>query len=91
MKITLMQRRIIAVGIILLIFLVALFVPGRRYIRELFLSSAMYHAVENGNASQVTRLLKEGANPNRIGAGGLAGGTPLSWATRYSDIKIMKI
>ncbi len=79
------------IGIVLLAFLSLVLTPVRRAIWELYLSADVYHAIEAGNASEVNNLLQRGANPNRIGAGGLVGGTPLIWATEKSDLKIMKV
>jgi hypothetical protein len=65
--------------------------PLRRSVWELYLSSGVYDAIQSGDASAVEKLLQRGANPNRDGAGGLMGGTPLMWATHKSDLKIMKM
>ncbi|MBW3636950.1 MAG: ankyrin repeat domain-containing protein, partial [Armatimonadetes bacterium] len=78
------------IAFILLAFLALALLSARQAIWELYLSADVYNAVEAGNASKVEALLKKGANPNRIGAGGLVGGTPLTWATEKSDLKIMK-
>jgi len=94
MKIPAKRKWIIAVSFSLLALLIGLlFVlkPGKQYVQEMLLNDAMRHAIDNGNASLVTKLLQEGADPNRIGTGGLSGGTPLSWATHHSDIGIMKL
>jgi ankyrin repeat protein len=64
---------------------------ARRGIWELYLSSNVYEAIQAGNVSEVEHLLQRGANPNRHGAGGLVGGTPLLWTTEKSDLKIMKV
>ncbi len=44
-----------------------------------------------GDTVRVQRLLKRGANINRIGAGAYAGGTPLTWATEKSNTAMMKL
>jgi len=82
------RKRFILAGIMLLALVL---VSARQAIWELYLSADVYEAIEAGNASEVAALLRRGANPNRIGAGGLVGGTPLTWATQKSDLKIMKV
>src|SRR5579871_539324 len=71
--------------------IIAFVFAQRQNFREWILSSDMYDAIRAGNASKVETLLQRGANPNRDGAGGLAGGTPLTWAIEESDITIMKV
>jgi ankyrin repeat protein len=90
-----MKRRSI-VGLLCLLTLciagvIALVFAQRQNFREWILSGDMYTAIRAGNASEVERLLQRGANPNREGAGGLAGGTPLTWAMEQSDITMMTV
>lgn len=81
----------IFIVLVLLAFLALALTPAWRAIWEWYLSADVYHAIKDGNASEVAHLLERGANPNRIGAGGLVGGTPLTWATKKSDLKIMEV
>jgi ankyrin repeat protein len=62
-----------------------------RALWTLYLSVEIYQSIAAGDASGVENLLHRGANPNRIGAGGQAGGTPLTWAVEQSDIKVLKV
>ena len=80
----------IFIGLVLLAGLVA--APSmKRAAWELYLRADVYEAIKAGNAADVATLLRKGANPNRDGAGGLMGGTPLMWATHKSDLKIMQV
>jgi hypothetical protein len=84
------KARVVRALIMLIVVLICA-LPVRRAVWELYLSADVYDAIQSGNALAVGKLLQQGANPNRDGAGGLMGGTPLMWATHKSDLKIMKI
>lgn len=84
-------KKKIFVGIALLIVIFIAMSPLKRAAWELYLSADVYEAIKAGNADDVATLLQKGANPNRDGAGGLMGGTPLMWATGNSDLKIMRV
>lgn len=68
-----------------------LYITIKQPVKEWFLSGDVYHAVEAGDAFEVERLLQRGANPNRFGAGGLVGGTPIKWAIQKRDVKILNV
>jgi ankyrin repeat protein len=51
----------------------------------MFLAGDVHAAIKAGDAAEVASLLRKGANPNREGAGGLMGGTPLTWAVDYKS------
>lgn len=82
---------LVVAGLVLLAVLSVVVKPARLLIKDLNFRADMYDAIKARNASNVGKLLKAGADPNREGAGGLMGGTPLRWATWNSDLKIMKI
>ena len=63
----------------------------RNEVRDVMLASDLWGAIDKGDTRKVQALIQRGANPNRIGAGGLAGGTPLTRATERSDTAIMKL
>jgi hypothetical protein len=65
--------------------------PARRIGREFLLSYPMTDAVRARDTSRVEHLLQRGASPNRPAIGGLMPLSPLVWATRASDIKMMKV
>lgn len=68
-----------------------IFLPLRQPLKEFWLSPDVYDAVAAGDAAKVEKLMQSGADPNRFGAGGLAGGTPVTWAIRKSDVKILEV
>lgn len=88
MKTILKQRWPVLICFVLL---ATVLTPARQAIWKLYLSNELYQSIAAGDASEVGNLLRRGADPNRIGAGGLIGGTPLTWATEQSDLKIIKV
>jgi ankyrin repeat protein len=61
-------------------------------VEEWYLAGFMHRAIRGGDVDEVESLLKQGANPNRVGAGALKGGTPLTWALEYgSDLEIIQV
>jgi hypothetical protein len=63
----------------------------KRPLWQLYLSAFVYDAIKAGDSSQVEELMQRGANPNRFGAGGLVGGTPVAWAIEKSNPAILKV
>jgi ankyrin repeat protein len=68
-----------------------LLVAQRTVIWHWYLSPAVYYAVGNDDANKTLTLLKKGANPTYVGAGGLAGGTPLIWAASQGHVATMRV
>jgi hypothetical protein len=91
-----MKRRttIILLGLVALFtagIMALAFSPAKRALWQLYLSAFVYDAIKAGDSSQVEELMQRGANPNRFGAGGLVGGTPVAWAIEKSDPSILKV
>ena len=57
---------------------------------RMVVSASLYEAIEKGDTAKVQTLLRWGANPNDHNLG-LRRGTPLTWATEKSDLKMMKL
>lgn len=63
----------------------------RQQIWHLHLEGKLCEAIDAGRSSDVQVLLQRGADPNSDGSATFIGGTPLIWATKKSDLKIMQI
>lgn len=63
----------------------------RGWIWRWYLSGFMFQAIQRGDTAGVQDLLRRGADPNREGAGGLMGGTPLTWAAAKGDIPMLRL
>lgn len=85
-KVLLFLLAISAAGVMALVF-----IPFGKAFKELNLNSYVYKAIKAGDAAEVEKLMQRGANPNRFGAGGLVGGTPVTWAIAKSDVKILNV
>lgn len=93
MRSTIKPKQRWATFISLVVLVLALFAisPLRRITWEFQLSYPMTEAVRAHDISRVESLLQRGANPNRPAIGGLMPLSPLVWATRESDIKMMSV
>lgn len=85
-------KRPVLIGLALvaaILFSVSIMKPA---VEEWYLAGFMHRAIRGGDVDEVESLLKQGANPNRVGAGALKGGTPLTWALEYgSDLEIIQV
>ena len=90
-----LPRRHLLLALLLVVLLFAfacvLFVrAGHTLLVNAVVNAELFDAVERNDSVAVKRLLRQGAN-TEARPGGLAGGTPLMWATAESDIATMKV
>ena len=84
------QRQVRFFGVIGLLLAATLTIPFGRFALQSSFYRDVYYAVQKGDVMKMQKLLENGASPNGI-RGAFIGGTPLIWATKKSDVAMMKV